>query len=254
VVAGDELDEQTKQQAIDLLLRVARHTSRPVLHGRVTLHLHRDPALERPAVAKASLDVSGRPVRAHVAAEHMPQALGLLEQRLSRNLDDLDDLTQGRRIEARRESADEWWHAKLPTERPEYFPRAPEERELIRRKTFALSPLVPELAALEMQTLDHDFHLFANAETGEENVVYYRPDGTLALAQVTPTAAGRRSPVAVDAAPAPSMTPEQAIERLSASGERHLFFVNPQTGLGNVLYHRYDGHYGLIEPDGVVGQ
>jgi hypothetical protein len=25
-----------------------------------------------------------------------------------------------------------------------------------------------------------------------------------------------------------------------------LFFVNPQTGHGNLIYHGYDGHYGLI--------
>jgi hypothetical protein len=29
---------------------------------------------------------------------------------------------------------------------------------------------------------------------------------------------------------------------------RFLFFVNAQTGRGSVIYLRYDGHYGLIEP------
>jgi hypothetical protein len=32
-------------------------------------------------------------------------------------------------------------------------------------------------AQVEMQVLDYDFHLFTNAETGEENVVYLRADG-----------------------------------------------------------------------------
>jgi hypothetical protein len=27
-----------------------------------------------------------------------------------------------------------------------------------------------------------------------------------------------------------------------------LFFVNAATGRGNVIYHRYNGHYGLITP------
>jgi hypothetical protein len=27
-----------------------------------------------------------------------------------------------------------------------------------------------------------------------------------------------------------------------------LFFVNSETGRGNLIYHRYDGHYGFIEP------
>jgi Sigma 54 modulation/S30EA ribosomal protein C terminus len=35
---------------------------------------------------------------------------------------------------------------------------------------------------------------------------------------------------------------------LEASGQPFLFFVDAETGRGNVLYHRYDGHYGLIVP------
>ena len=41
----------------------------------------------------------------------------------------------------------------------------------------------------------------------------------------------------------------EAIERLNADGERFVFFANQATGRGNVLYHRYDGHYGLITPN-----
>ena len=36
---------------------------------------------------------------------------------------------------------------------------------------------------------------------------------------------------------------------LSADGERYVFFVNTGTGRGNVIYHRFDDHYGLIAPD-----
>ena len=248
LVADDELGERVKEHALDVLLGVARHAPLPVLHARMTLRVHADPALERPAVAKASLDVSGRPVRAHVAAEHMSEAIDLLERRLRRNLEDMDELTRAHRHETSVEPLGEWRHGSLPTERPEHFPRPPEERELIRRKTFALSPLTPEQAALEMQVLDHDFHLFTDAETGEENVVYRRPDGTIALAQITPMPAGKPSAFAVDPAPAPVLLVEDAVERLNLSGERFVFFVDAQTRRGNLLYLRYDGHYGLIEP------
>jgi Sigma 54 modulation/S30EA ribosomal protein C terminus len=36
--------------------------------------------------------------------------------------------------------------------------------------------------------------------------------------------------------------------RLEAAGQPFLFFVNAETGRGNLIYHRYDGHYGLIAP------
>jgi hypothetical protein len=42
----------------------------------------------------------------------------------------------------------------------------------------------------------------------------------------------------------------EAKAALEAAGQPFLFFVNPETGRGNVIYHRYDGHYGLIEPGG----
>jgi Sigma 54 modulation/S30EA ribosomal protein C terminus len=35
-------------------------------------------------------------------------------------------------------------------------------------------------------------------------------------------------------------------------GEPFVFFANPDTGHASLLYHRYDGHYGLIDTDGAV--
>ena len=31
-----------------------------------------------------------------------------------------------------------------------------------------------------------------------------------------------------------------------------MFFVNPDTGRASLLYHRYDGHYGLVDLEGTV--
>ncbi|MGZ4393593.1 MAG: ribosome hibernation promotion factor [Gaiellaceae bacterium] len=248
LVADDELAGQVSEHAREMVLRVARFAPRPVLHARIVLRVQPDPALERPAIAKASLDVSGRPVRAHVAAEHMIEAIDLLERRLRRNLEDLEELARARRHETRMAPPGEWRHGSIPTARPEYFPRPPGERELIRRKTFALSPQTPEQAALEMQVLDYDFHLFTNPATGDEAVVYRQSDGTIALAQINPTPDRNPRTFVTDPAPAAVMLLEDAVERLNLSGERFLFFVDPQTRSGNVLYLRYDGHYGLIEP------
>ena len=33
-----------------------------------------------------------------------------------------------------------------------------------------------------------------------------------------------------------------------STGQDSVFFVNAETGRGNVIYRRYDGHYGLITP------
>lgn len=247
LVADDDLGEEVRAHARDVIERVARAAHRPVIRAQVTLRRLRDPALERPAIVKAALDVSGRQVRAHVAAGTVVEAIDLVERRLRRNLERLEELRRSRRRETGIAEPGEWRHGDLPAERPEHYVRPPEERELVRRKTFASAPTTPEQAVLEMQTLDHDFHLFTNADTGAESVVSRRADGTVLLSQLEPGVEAV-VPMAIDPAPAPVLLLEQAIERLDTSGERFVFFVDPQTRRGNLLYVRYDGHYGLIEP------
>lgn len=49
-----------------------------------------------------------------------------------------------------------------------------EEIHITKVKQFALSPMTPEEAVLQMNLLGHVFFMFRNAETGEINVVYKR--------------------------------------------------------------------------------
>lgn len=55
-------------------------------------------------------------------------------------------------------------------------------------------------------------------------------------------------PITVSQVPAARLTVTEAEDRLEAFGQPFLFFANAETGRGNLIYHRYDGHYGLIEP------
>ena len=59
----------------------------------------------------------------------------------------------------------------------------PEDRELQidRVKRFAVKPMTPEEAALQMELLEHSFFLFLNAETDRYSVLYRRRGGTLGL-------------------------------------------------------------------------
>jgi hypothetical protein len=52
----------------------------------------------------------------------------------------------------------------------------------------------------------------------------------------------------VSPVPAPCLAVSEAIERLELAGQPFVFFIDPDTERGTVLYHRYDGHYGLITP------
>ena len=52
---------------------------------------------------------------------------------------------------------------------------------IVRTKRFAIKPMDPEEAAMEMEMIGHDFYVFRNSENDEINVVYRRRDGNYGL-------------------------------------------------------------------------
>ena len=56
-----------------------------------------------------------------------------------------------------------------------------EEVKIIRSKRFAVKPMYPEDACVQMELLGHNFYVFRNAETDEVNVVYKRKGNTYGL-------------------------------------------------------------------------
>ena len=104
-----------------------------------------------------------------------------------------------------------------------------------------------------MEQLDFDFYFFRELGSGE------RCPARTRVRRVVPPhsrAANARSKLgrrrsSLETAPAPSSgtragRSDRAHQR---HGERFVFFENATTGRGNVIYRRYDGHYGLIAPE-----
>ena len=56
-----------------------------------------------------------------------------------------------------------------------------DEIKIIRSKRFAMKPMDPEEACVQMELLGHTFFVFRNSETDEVNVVYKRKDNTYGL-------------------------------------------------------------------------
>jgi len=231
-----------------------RYTSRPVLRARVKLSSHRDPAVQRPVVAQANLDVDGRPVRAQVEAETAREAIDLLAARVRRRLERAAEHGEARRGEPPAGGSHEWRHGSERTHRPNYFPRPADERRVIRRKSFTMAPCILDEAAREMDLLDYDFHLFTEKGTRTACVLYRAGATGYRLALVAPALADQLSPfalpVTISRQPVPCLTEEEAANRLGLLGLPFLFFVDAAYGRASVLYHRYDGHYGLITPAG----
>lgn len=234
------------------LAAVAEHAHQPILHIRVRLTEAGDPAVSRPAIAQANLDLNGRLLRAHVAAPTMREAIDLLHDRLVRRLDHLALNWESHRGDEPMAPAEhEWRHDALSSQRPVYFPRPPEQRKIVRHKSFTLAVERPDEAAFDMDTMDYDFHLFGDLDTGLDAVIYRGgPTGyRIARTEAGPApAAPTAVPLTVSPQAAPRLSVAEAVERLNSTDWPFVFFVNPATERGNILYHRYDGHYGLITP------
>ncbi|MGR3938860.1 ribosome hibernation promotion factor [Streptomyces sp. BRA346] len=228
-------------------------TRGPVLFARVKLTHMANPAMKRPALAQANLDVNGRPARAHVAAVTVPEAIDLLQDRLAARLERLEEHWEARRGRGSAPGPHEWRHGSEPAHRPAYFPRPAEERQVVRHKSFSLARESPDEAAFDMEMMDYGFHLFTDIGTGEDSVLYRSGPTDYRLAQVHPRphlVGPVAVPLTVSDVPASRMSVAEAKQRLDMTGLPFVFFSDATTGRGNVLYHRYDGHYGLIVPAG----
>ena len=53
--------------------------------------------------------------------------------------------------------------------------------QIIRSKKFAMKPMDPEEACVQMELIGHNFFVFRNSETDEVNVVYKRKGNTYGL-------------------------------------------------------------------------
>ena len=78
-----------KRSAVQKIRAISRLISVPVLSARVRLAQSADPAVERPATARATLDQNGRLLHAQVAAPTMREAIDVLNDRLRDQLERL---------------------------------------------------------------------------------------------------------------------------------------------------------------------
>ncbi len=218
------------------VVAVAGHSPKPIRHARITLSRASDPAASRPAHVSATLDLDGHVVRAHAAAATLREAVDALHDRLDHRLSRATEHREARRGGMYRHGA-----SGRRTDA--------ESREIVRHRTYEPDPVRPDDAVLDMERLGDDFHLFTDATTGQDAVVYRGGPTGYRLARVRPSSRPETSsavPLTVSAHPAPRLTVPQAVERIDLTAQPFLFFADPRTERGHVLYRRRDGRYALL--------
>ena len=71
--------------------------------------------------------------------------------------------------------------AETPEREGDFDEDAEDRPQIVRTKRFAIKPMDPEEAAMQMDLIGHTFFVFLNAETMQVSVIYRRNDGNYGL-------------------------------------------------------------------------
>ena len=246
---GDVTDDD-RAHAVKVVRSVIDTAGDPVLHVSIRLRHAADPAQERPAKSRATIDLDGEPLRAHASGTTMSDAIDRLDQRLRDRIGHLDAHRRAIRRRGPESPHGEWRHGDWDARRPPYFPRPVDERSIVRHK--ASSPVEATLdeAVFDLEAMDHEFLLFQDLATGSDAVVSRVEGGTYAvqyLAAPAPAPAPEGvAAIEIDERPVPELTLDEAREHLDLTEVPWVFHRDSGTRRGAVLYRRDDGHYGWI--------
>ena len=120
---------------------------------------------------EVTVPVKGHIIRAEQVSDDMYVSIDLIEDIIERQL-----RRYKTKIVDSKQSASNFTSAFMQED--EYDD---EDVKVIRTKRFAVKPMDPEEACVQMELLNHSFYVFRNAETDEVNVVYKRKSGDYGL-------------------------------------------------------------------------
>jgi ribosome-associated translation inhibitor RaiA len=226
--------------------KINRHDGR-ISATHVVITANADPSMTKPCTVEVGADINGQPVRAQVAAGAPTEAVDLAVDRLERRLATAAARSGRRRYHTPRATSAAW--RVEPANCPAYQARPVEQRLVLRRKGFVLVPQSVQQAIDDMELLGHSVYLFTDRSTGRDAVVYRREDSRYAvMGTVVPPEASPPGEGVVIGPDAPLFTEDEARIRLDLSDEPFVFYRDPVTRQGRLMYRRFDGHYGLITP------
>jgi putative sigma-54 modulation protein len=164
-----EVSEQIRQYAEEKLAKLGRQLNGPT-QVELELAVERNPSIANNNVAEATVWTKGPVLRAREASADMKASIDQLAEKLERQA-----------IRYREKRRDHRGQRADPLEVTNTTPDEDEMPQIVKTKQFAVKPMSPEEAVLQLELIGHDFFVFRHAETGEVNVVYGRHDGGYGL-------------------------------------------------------------------------
>ena len=160
-----EVSDSIRQYAQQKLGKLERQLDDPT---RVELELavERNPSISANHVAEATIWTKGPILRAREASVDHKASIDQLVEKLERQVKRYREKRRSRRGAGPPEEAV-----------PENAIPLEGEPRIVKSKQFAVKPMSPEEAVLQLELVGHDFFVFQNAETMDVNVIYRRRDG-----------------------------------------------------------------------------
>jgi putative sigma-54 modulation protein len=164
-----EVSDSIRQYAQQKLGKLERQLADPT---RVELELmvEKNPSISANHVAEATIWTKGPILRAREASADHKASIDQLVDKLERQVKRYREKRRARRGGT---AVDE------PV--PEDAIPIEGEPRIVKSKQFAIKPMSPEEAVLQLELVGHDFFVFQNADTMDMNVVYRRRDGAFGL-------------------------------------------------------------------------
>ena len=120
---------------------------------------------------EVTIPVKGNIIRAEESSSDMYVSIDLVEEIIERQMKKYKN-----KLIDKKQSAQAFSALFLNEEVP-----ADEEIQIVKAKRFAMKPMDPEEACVQMELLGYNFYVFLNAETEQVNVVYKRKGNTYGL-------------------------------------------------------------------------
>lgn len=180
-----EVSDALREAVDEKLSRLVRFLD-GMERAEVRFHEERNPRIADKEVCEVTMHGHGHVVRARATAGDSFAAVDRVVDKLEHRITKLKGKLTGRNHPRRAPVANS--HAG-PNGAPgdtavEVGPDGDEHEAsplIVRTKQFAIKPMTPEEAVLQMELLSHDFFLFTNADTSAAAVVYRRKDGHIGL-------------------------------------------------------------------------
>ncbi len=141
----------------------------------------KNPRIDDKEICEVTLEGHGHHVRCKVSAPDGFTAIDLAEDKLERQLRKLKTKVKNRKqARVKPEIEPDLVHDSLldGDDHPEPV------YNIVKSKSFEISPMEAANAALQMDLLNHDFYVFTNSDTNKPAVVYRRADGDIGLIDV----------------------------------------------------------------------